>query len=128
MLHTADISNPARPDALLVMDWTRRIVSEFWHQGDQEHGLGLEVSPLCDRTSGFNSVPQSQLGFITFVVQPLFKQVASLITEVTAATDALENSLALWKSKKEEKATFADLYPGTDEKEMRSPEVSQDRR
>jgi hypothetical protein len=119
MLHAADVSNPARPNPLLVQDWTRRIVTEFWHQGDQERHLGLEVSPLCDRVSGFNSVPQSQIGFISFVVKPLFEQVSIVITEVSAAVDALDNSVAFWTSKKEANASFEDLYPG---KEKQDPD------
>ena len=48
MIHCADLSNPTKP-LDIYMKWTDRIMEEFWRQGDKEHDLGLEVSPMCDR-------------------------------------------------------------------------------
>lgn len=112
MLHAADVSNPARPEPIML-DWTRRIVSEFWLQGDEERRLGIEVSPLCDRQTGMQSVPQGQIGFVNFVVQPLFAHVAALIEEGKTATEGLQRTVEFWKRKKEEGATFEEIYPDT---------------
>ena len=46
-------------------------MDEFFLQGDSEEELGLEISPLCDRKT--TSVPESQVGFIQYVVQPSFE-------------------------------------------------------
>uniref|UniRef100_UPI00358F0D58 dual specificity calcium/calmodulin-dependent 3',5'-cyclic nucleotide phosphodiesterase 1A-like n=1 Tax=Myxine glutinosa TaxID=7769 RepID=UPI00358F0D58 len=58
MLHTADISHPAK-----VWDlhhrWTSSLLEEFFQQGDKEAELGLPFSPLCDRKS--TMVAQSQI-------------------------------------------------------------------
>merc|ERR1712232_546570 len=59
-LHAADISNPCKPLAIMLR-WTRRVLEEFWVQGDEERRRGLAVSPLCDREAGMASVPKGQL-------------------------------------------------------------------
>jgi len=67
LLHGADISNAARPEAL-ARRWTDFILGEFFLQGDIERNLGREISPLCDRNTV--SKPGSQVGFISFIVRP----------------------------------------------------------
>ncbi|CAH3161548.1 unnamed protein product [Pocillopora meandrina] len=69
ILHVADISNPAK-DWELHRQWTSRIMEEFFCQGDREIEMGLPISPLCDRS--VTCIPESQLGFIEFVVMPAF--------------------------------------------------------
>jgi len=110
VLHAADISNPARPEPIMLY-WTRRVLTEFWAQGDEEKRLGLEVSPLCDRTTGSTTVPGGQIGFATFVVRPLFMQLARLIPEVSEALDQLEKNGEFWKRKKEVNTTFEEIFP-----------------
>lgn len=81
-LHTADVSNPAKP-LHLAQRWTEQVVEEFYAQGDRERELGLPISAFMDRTTG--NVPKLQLGFIDFIVKPLFEQWASVMPEVEAA-------------------------------------------
>ncbi|XP_068688688.1 dual specificity calcium/calmodulin-dependent 3',5'-cyclic nucleotide phosphodiesterase 1A-like isoform X2 [Montipora foliosa] len=69
ILHVSDIANPAK-DWELHRQWTSRIMEEFFCQGDRELELGLPISPLCDRS--VTCIPESQLGFIEFVVLPAF--------------------------------------------------------
>ncbi|KAM3593745.1 uncharacterized protein V6R79_020690 [Siganus canaliculatus] len=76
MLHTADISHPAKRWALHHR-WTTSLLEEFFRQGDKEAELGLPFSPLCDRKS--TMVAQSQIGFIDFIVEPTF----TVLTEMT---------------------------------------------
>ena len=59
LLHSADISNPAKPWDIHNR-WTTRIMEEFFQQGDREKQLSLPPSPLCDRNT--TSIPESQLG------------------------------------------------------------------
>ncbi|XP_061110614.1 high affinity cAMP-specific 3',5'-cyclic phosphodiesterase 7A-like isoform X2 [Conger conger] len=68
-LKCADICNPCRPWEL-SRKWSEKVTEEFFHQGDIEKKLKLELSPLCD--SRMNSVGNIQIGFMTFVVEPLF--------------------------------------------------------
>ena len=50
MIHCADLSNPTKP-LELYHKWVARVMEEFFRQGDRERALGLDVSPMCDRTS-----------------------------------------------------------------------------
>uniref|UniRef100_A0A3Q0TBB8 Phosphodiesterase n=1 Tax=Amphilophus citrinellus TaxID=61819 RepID=A0A3Q0TBB8_AMPCI len=76
LLHTADISHPAKCWDLHYR-WTTSLLEEFFKQGDREAELGLSFSPLCDRKS--TMVAQSQIGFIDFIVEPTF----TVLTEMT---------------------------------------------
>ncbi|XP_019364548.1 PREDICTED: calcium/calmodulin-dependent 3',5'-cyclic nucleotide phosphodiesterase 1C isoform X3 [Gavialis gangeticus] len=76
LLHTADISHPAKAWDLHHR-WTMSLLEEFFRQGDKEAELGLPFSPLCDRKS--TMVPQSQIGFIDFIVEPTF----TVLTDMT---------------------------------------------
>jgi len=96
VIHAADISNPCKPRHIML-GWTRRVLAEFWAQGDEERRLGLEVSPLCDREQGMSNVAKGQLGFINFVVLPFFKPLADLVTDAAPATVQLEINAAFWK-------------------------------
>uniref|UniRef100_A0A672K6H1 Phosphodiesterase n=1 Tax=Sinocyclocheilus grahami TaxID=75366 RepID=A0A672K6H1_SINGR len=90
LLHTADISHPAKKWDLHHR-WTTSLLEEFFRQGDKEAELGLPFSPLCDRKS--TMVAQSQIGFIDFIVVPTFtvltdmteKIVTPLIEEATSS-------------------------------------------
>uniref|UniRef100_A0A8C2JEX1 Phosphodiesterase n=1 Tax=Cyprinus carpio TaxID=7962 RepID=A0A8C2JEX1_CYPCA len=90
LLHTADISHPAK-NWDLHHRWTTSLLEEFFRQGDKEAELGLPFSPLCDRKS--TMVAQSQIGFIDFIVVPTFtvltdmteKIVTPLIEEATSS-------------------------------------------
>ncbi|MGH0165698.1 UNVERIFIED_CONTAM: hypothetical protein FKN15_049837 [Acipenser sinensis] len=76
LLHTADISHPAK-NWDLHHRWTMSLLEEFFRQGDKEAELGLPFSPLCDRKS--TMVAQSQIGFIDFIVEPTF----TVLTDMT---------------------------------------------
>mmetsp|Transcript_40399 Transcript_40399/g.75591 ORF Transcript_40399/g.75591 Transcript_40399/m.75591 type:complete len:615 (+) Transcript_40399:75-1919(+) len=118
LLHAADISNPTRRRETSLY-FTRRVLNEFWAQGDEERRLGLELSPLCDRAAGMMSVPSGQIGFATYVVQPLFKDLSLLLNEVSEATRSLDQNLAFWQKLKEENAQYSDIYPDEDETSYR---------
>ncbi|XP_062910815.1 dual specificity calcium/calmodulin-dependent 3',5'-cyclic nucleotide phosphodiesterase 1A isoform X2 [Mobula hypostoma] len=76
LLHTADISHPAKTWDMHYR-WTMALLEEFFRQGDKEAELGLPFSPLCDRNS--TMVAQSQIGFIDFIVEPTF----SVLTDIS---------------------------------------------
>jgi len=53
IVHAVDISNPTR-DFPVAENWSKRIVQEFFHQGDRERVLGYDITMMCDRhTSNF---------------------------------------------------------------------------
>ena len=50
LVHAADISNPTRTFDIAYL-WAKKVVQEFFDQGDKERALGLEISRLCDRNT-----------------------------------------------------------------------------
>lgn len=48
MLKAADVGHGAKSLDLHKI-WSRRIIEEFYLQGDQENKHGIGVTPLCDR-------------------------------------------------------------------------------
>ena len=67
----ADISNPCRSWPVSRV-WSLRACEEFFRQGDRERDLGLVMTPICDRYNV--SVAKVQVGFYSFVAEPLFKE------------------------------------------------------
>jgi len=108
-LHASDVSNPCKP-RLIMLGWTERVLEEFWAQGDEEQKLNLEVSPLCDRQSGQKSIPKGQIGFINFVIMPLFSPIVQLVPEVKAAVDMLQQNKAFWEEMDRKQATMEDIF------------------
>ncbi|XP_055058908.2 3',5'-cyclic-AMP phosphodiesterase 4B isoform X2 [Misgurnus anguillicaudatus] len=76
MVHCADLSNPTK-SLDLYRQWTDRIMEEFFHQGDRERERGMEISPMCDKHTA--SVAKSQVGFIDYIVHPLWETWADLV-------------------------------------------------
>ncbi|CAF0822980.1 unnamed protein product [Rotaria sp. Silwood1] len=90
MIHCADLSNPTKPLDIYIK-WTDRIMEEFWRQGDKERDLGLEISPMCDRHVA--SVEKHQVGFIEFIVHPLWETWADLVyPDASSILETLEQN------------------------------------
>uniref|UniRef100_A0A5F7ZQ95 Phosphodiesterase n=1 Tax=Macaca mulatta TaxID=9544 RepID=A0A5F7ZQ95_MACMU len=70
-LKCADICNPCRTWEL-SKQWSEKVTEEFFHQGDIEKKYHLGVSPLCDRHT--ESIANIQIGFMTYLVEPLFTE------------------------------------------------------
>ena len=90
MVHCADLSNPTKPLAL-YRQWTSNILQEFFEQGDKEREMGLNISPNCDRHKV--SVNESQIGFIDYIVRPVWETWADLVhPDVQEMLDVLEEN------------------------------------
>ena len=94
IVHTADISNPAK-QFHVYSKWTELLLEEFFLQGDLEKKEGLVVSFLCDRSTV--NVPRSQVGFINSIVLPLFKILSLVAPEAKDYEVNLENNCELMK-------------------------------
>lgn len=95
LLHTADISNPARP-LHHCMAWGRKIHDEMYRQGDLERALGLEVTAVCDRSTA--PVACGQYKFINLFLQPCLRVFEALAPNfVGAAMPHVESAAAYWK-------------------------------
>jgi hypothetical protein len=92
-LHFCDVANPTKPWKLCTV-WAKMIIDEFFNQGDREQELGLTVQPLNDRAKV--NIPQSQMGFIEFLVAPMVFNVVRLMLPVTPLAEEMLNNLELW--------------------------------
>jgi hypothetical protein len=86
----ADISNPARPWGLYAK-WVPLILREFYSQGDQERERGLPISPFMDREH--QSTNKTQIGFIKYVVKPLYDLVIKIAPRASEAHECLVANL-----------------------------------
>ena len=100
VLKCADISNPSKADKLMSA-WTELYLEESYQQGDRERDLGLTISPYMDRTQP--QVPKLEVGFIEYLVQPLYLAVVEFTNEHAGpavqeiCVDALAANLSYWK-------------------------------
>ncbi|ORZ40347.1 hypothetical protein BCR44DRAFT_118924 [Catenaria anguillulae PL171] len=93
----ADINNPSKP-LHLCTQWTAFIMEEFFRQGDEERKRGMEISTLMDR---FNTdIPKCQVGFIDFVVAPLFEVWGKFMEDdIRPVLNNITNNKQYWKTK-----------------------------
>ncbi|KAL0966806.1 hypothetical protein UPYG_G00300360 [Umbra pygmaea] len=97
MVHCADLSNPTKP-LELYRQWTDRIMNELFHQGDRERERGIEISPMCDKHTA--SVAKSQVGFIDYIVHPLWETWADLVhPDAQDILDTLEDNRNWYQSR-----------------------------
>ncbi|XP_039658551.1 cAMP-specific 3',5'-cyclic phosphodiesterase 4D isoform X4 [Perca fluviatilis] len=96
MVHCADLSNPTKP-LQLYRQWTDRIMEEFFSQGDRERERSMEISPMCDKHNA--SVEKSQVGFIDYIVHPLWETWADLVhPDAQDILDTLEDNREWYQS------------------------------
>jgi len=104
LLHSCDVSHPAKMWQL-HSQWTTRCMEEFFKQGDKEQEQGLDFSPLCDRQNTL--VPQSQIGFIDFIVSPTLALCGDMVALVVGDeaevprpwTESLAINRGLWQER-----------------------------
>ncbi|KAM6942373.1 3',5'-cyclic-AMP phosphodiesterase 4C-like [Lycodopsis pacificus] len=90
MVHCADLSNPTKT-LPIYRQWTERIMEEFFRQGDKERERGMEISAMCDKHTA--SVEKSQVGFIDYIVHPLWETWADLVhPDAQELLDTLEEN------------------------------------
>ncbi|XP_076880486.1 3',5'-cyclic-AMP phosphodiesterase 4C-like isoform X3 [Brachyhypopomus gauderio] len=96
MVHCADLSNPTKP-LEIYRQWTNRIMVEYFTQGDRERDRGMEISPMCDKHTA--SVEKTQVGFIDYIVHPLWETWADLVhPDAQDILDMLEDNREWYQS------------------------------
>lgn len=99
LIHAADVSNPTKPLDIYIY-WAEKVVEEFFKQGDIERELGISISFLCDRHTV--SLPQSQIGFIEGIVNPLFSVIVEYFPNLVFTVENININLEYFKKLKEE--------------------------
>ena len=99
LLHLADLSNPCRKQTLTEA-WALKICEEFFLQGDKERELGIDISPLCDRTT--LNIAKSQVGFISGVIYPYVSPICREIEGLGFLLQNLHTNQDYWAERIEE--------------------------
>ncbi|XP_053076483.1 high affinity cGMP-specific 3',5'-cyclic phosphodiesterase 9A isoform X1 [Acinonyx jubatus] len=79
LIKCCDISNEVRPMAV-AEPWVDRLLEEYFMQSDREKSEGLPVAPFMDRDKVTKAT--AQIGFIKFVLIPMFETVTKLFPVV----------------------------------------------
>ena len=90
LIHSADISNPAKPSKI-SQQWTDKVYEEFFRQGDLEKKLEIPVSMMCDRLT--TNVNQAMIGFISFVVKPTIDILFNILPELPEYSKNIQENL-----------------------------------
>ena len=92
------IGPPIAAKALVAPRRVHRF-DEFFGQGDAEKRLGLPVSALCDRDAV--DMPSCQVGFYSFLVQPLYEAM-HLLVPMDQQLENLREMQQHWQQQKEQ--------------------------
>lgn len=94
ILHSADVSNPCRAWEV-THAWAHLVLEEFFAQGDQEKMLGVPVQFLNDRDK--LNRPNSQIGFLEFMIAPFFAAQIRLMHGMHEYGDNLQINISNWE-------------------------------
>ncbi|KAG9282015.1 high affinity cGMP-specific 3',5'-cyclic phosphodiesterase 9A-like isoform X1 [Astyanax mexicanus] len=79
LIKCCDISNEVRPTDV-AEPWVDCLLEEYFMQSDREKSEGLPVAPFMDRDKV--TKPTAQIGFIKFVLIPMFETVMKLFPQI----------------------------------------------
>uniref|UniRef100_A0A674MPF9 High affinity cGMP-specific 3',5'-cyclic phosphodiesterase 9A n=1 Tax=Takifugu rubripes TaxID=31033 RepID=A0A674MPF9_TAKRU len=82
LIKCCDISNEVRPMEV-AEPWVDCLLEEYFMQSDREKTEGLPVAPFMDREKV--TKPTAQIGFIKFVLIPMFETVMKLFPQIEEA-------------------------------------------
>jgi hypothetical protein len=99
LMHAADVSNSTRKWDTYY-EWAQRVLNEFFSQGDEEKSKGINISPLCDRTSVHFS--KSQMGFIDMFIMPIFGFLSEINSNFFKCKRNVERNRAVLASLKDD--------------------------
>ncbi|MEE6463861.1 hypothetical protein FKM82_006079 [Ascaphus truei] len=115
-LKCADICNPCRTWQL-SKQWSEKVTEEFFYQGDVEKKCKLDPSPLCDRLT--SDITNIQIGFLTYLVEPLFVEWARFTNTRLSQTmlGHIGLNIASWKGMLEERSSSVETDPVFDNRD-----------
>lgn len=93
ILHSADVSNPCRVFSVTEA-WAYKCLEEYFAQGDREKQLGIPVQFLNDREK--LNRPNSQIGFIEFMIAPFMVAQIKLWPNLSEMGDHLGTNMKIW--------------------------------
>lgn len=98
LIHSADLSNPVLPAFSVVQKWAVMVCSEFTAQVQREKAAGLPFAPHMDGLATPLAIAKLQVGFIGYVVSPLWTSVAAGMTELAPCVENMTRNRAAWQA------------------------------
>nr|XP_023991223.1 high affinity cGMP-specific 3',5'-cyclic phosphodiesterase 9A-like isoform X2 [Salvelinus alpinus] len=89
LIKCCDISNEVRPMEV-AEPWVDCLLEEYFMQSDREKAESLPVAPFMDRERV--TKPTAQIGFIKFVLIPMFETVMKLFPQIEVMIQPLRES------------------------------------
>jgi len=99
-LHVCDLSHPTKRFKV-HQEWTRRISEEFFQQGDEEEKMGWTPGALFNRKNV--NIEKGQIGFIDFIVLPLWVNWTTLTGSHDELVEQIEANKEVWRTKMDAK-------------------------
>lgn len=97
-IHAADLSNPILPSFPTVYKWALLVCEEFTQQVALERAAGYPFAPhMADLTTP-QAIAKLQLGFVDYVVSPLWVAISTALPELADAGTFLSRNRAQWKA------------------------------
>ena len=127
VVHCADLSNPAYPEFEMTRQWCFRVCEEFARQAEAELKLGLPVAPYMTGLTNETSIAKLQIGFVSYVILPLWKVVGLLFPKANQQEVHCTDNVKVWQkiidgtyTPKEETAVSSDSESASSESESES--------
>ncbi|KAF4670905.1 hypothetical protein FOZ61_007915 [Perkinsus olseni] len=97
IVHAADISNPLMPYDEYY-NWSYRVVSEYYRQAEAERMEGLPFAPfMAHRPDDTLELAKLQVGFISFVVSPLWNTLDGLLNGIHERVKVMDDNFQRMK-------------------------------
>ena len=96
VVHSSDLSGQAMP-AHIARKWGAKVIDEFRAQASLEARLELPVTEFMTGLENKSRQAQLQIGFVSHVVLPLWRAMATLYPSLTEAVKHCEQSLRLYQ-------------------------------
>lgn len=93
IIHMADIGHSLKP-VRLHLEWSRRVLSEFFSESTQLRELGHTPLPFMDPLHCH--VPTAQIDYLDFVVRPYLFALCEVIPALKPLLSALLSNYVLW--------------------------------
>lgn len=94
-LHTADLSNSVLSEQSSI-SWAHRVMDEFNLQAQKERSAGMTVSAFMEQREKKERA-KLQLNFIDYIVHPLWKGVAEVLSNLSEPMSNLKSNRDSWK-------------------------------
>lgn len=98
IIHSADLSNPILPSFPTVYKWAVMVCDEFTQQVALEQAAGYPFAPHMAGLTTPQAIAKLQVGFVDYVVAPLWTAMATALPELADALTHMAHNKLQWKA------------------------------